>query len=588
MVSPWKKSTGRTKMKKIKSSIFLQLTVFISVILLFFLLIFGILNRNAGKMLKENTERMNETILSQIDGKIDDYYDFTNRVGISFAYSPSVYDYFTQSFRERIMSAGALSDVEVNTTLLEDNILGIYLYDKDMNKIADMGRGENDPRLENGLIEKMEFSDIILPEQGIVPYYMVSFPVYNLESSRYGEQIGMCVFYMKLNDFASFLNNTQATEHTEVYLLDGNNYIVSRKGGADFTYLSSEMQVSGNQYYVQTRDLKIQGWKIVSRIPEDELYSSTENIHMYIGILSGAMLLFMSCFIYFCYRHMVLPLRHVDQSIQKMAVHPEERIYIEREDEIGNVAASLNHMLDEKERLNQEIQESQRKIYETELAKKQLQILAYRNQINPHFLYNTFDCIRAMALYYDVDCIADITVALSHVFRFAVKGSNIVALEEEIRYIREYGKIISFRFNGKIKINLNVDETILQKRVIKMMLQPLVENAVIHGMENKVGGGNIDVMIQPRPENRLLFVVKDDGCGMSEERLQEILSSLEKKQEENGVGINNIYQRLLLFYGEEVRFTMNSEDGKGTEISIEIPDTVEERGTNHDYNLSGR
>lgn len=211
-----------------------------------------------------------------------------------------------------------------------------------------------------------------------------------------------------------------------------------------------------------------------------------------------------------------------------------------------------------------------------ELSRKQLQIQAYQNQINPHFLYNTFDCIRGMALYKGEEEIAQITMALSKVFRFVVKGDNIVTVKEEMDYIREYATIIDYRFMGKIEVDYDIDEDLYQHHVIKLMLQPIVENAVFHGLEQKVDGGTVEVSVQKWGDDRMRICVEDDGCGMSKERLEEIRSNLDKKMNTRGIGMSNIYQRLLLFYGEDIYFDIDSKEGKGTKVTIIIPEEIRE------------
>lgn len=249
----------------------------------------------------------------------------------------------------------------------------------------------------------------------------------------------------------------------------------------------------------------------------------------------------------------------------------------ERNDEIGRVIRNLNQMLNDKEKMNREIQESQKRMYEIELAKKQLQILAYRNQINPHFLYNTFECIRGMALYHDMDDIAEITMALSKVFRFAVKEDNIVTVKEEINYIREYATIIDYRFMGKICVDIDVEEDLYPKRVIKLMLQPLVENAVFHGLEQKMGDGTVSVTVRRKWDDFIMFMVEDNGCGISQEKLEQLRGTLDKEMSGKGIGLANIYQRLKLFYGDDVVFEIKSELGKGTRVMVVVPDHVEEK-----------
>ena len=183
-------------------------------------------------------------------------------------------------------------------------------------------------------------------------------------------------------------------------------------------------------------------------------------------------------------------------------------------------------MLDNIERKNAQLQEMKEWAYQTELAKKQLQILVYQNQIHPHFLYNTLDCIRAMAVLNDQKPIAAITMALSRMFRFAVREEHIVAVEKEISYVREYAKIIDYRFNGKIKIQIEAEEQAAARPMIKMILQPIIENAVFHGLERNVGGGTVTASVAMARGDRLCLKVEDNGCGMSEEKLKVLRNSL--------------------------------------------------------------
>ena len=194
-----------------------------------------------------------------------------------------------------------------------------------------------------------------------------------------------------------------------------------------------------------------------------------------------------------------------------------------------------------------------------------------------------------MALYYEVDDIAEITMALSKVFRFAVKGENIVSVEEEVSYIREYAKIIDYRFMGKIDVDIEMEDAVKEKRVIKLMLQPLVENAVFHGLEQKLEDGEVNVSIEMQNENHMIFVVEDNGCGIEPAKLVWMRDNLDSRPTgQKGIGVANIYQRLKLFYGEDVVFRIESKQGKGTRITIIIPDEVEERGRKNVQNLSGR
>ena len=562
--------------KRLKDSLWLQLIAFTALIMFFLLAAYAITDSYSGKILRDRTIDLNDKILLQVEGKMEDFHDTLNHVATSMAYAPTTYDYFTMDPVARVMVSEDLSEIFSNTVLLESDIAGIYLYDTSLNQIAAMGKAADNPDFVQSLKKQMEFGDIFYLNQAGVPFYTVYFPVYDLNNRQYGIQTGMCVMMMRTDNLSGLLEDSQATENTQVFLLDGNYQIIASRGNNGLEELDRSMMRSTDEFYVKVRSVRMDGWKVVSRIPESEMNSSMDDGKKFVTIAYVLAFALLILLVWFCYKRFVGPLHQVDLFIQKILDRPEERMEIGREDEIGTVVQSLNHMLDARQKMNQEIQESQRRMYEAEIAKKQLQVLAYRNQINPHFLYNTFECICSMALYYEVDDIAEITMALSKVFRFAVKGENIVSVEEEVSYIREYAKIIDYRFMGKIDVDIEMEDAVKEKRVIKLMLQPLVENAVFHGLEQKLEDGEVNVSIHMHGEDHIMFVVEDNGCGIEPARLVWMRDNLDSRPTgQKGIGVANIYQRLKLFYGDDVVFQIESRLGEGTRITIIIPDELE-------------
>lgn len=562
--------------KRLKDSLWLQLIAFTALIMFFLLAAYAVTDSYSGKILRDRTIDLNDKILLQVEGKMEDFHDTLNHVATSMAYAPTTYDYFTMDPVARVMVSEDLSEIFSNTVLLESDIAGIYLYDTSLNQIAAMGKAADNPDFVQSLKKQMEFGDIFYLNQAGVPFYTVYFPVYDLNNRQYGIQTGMCVMMMRTDNLSGLLEDSQATENTQVFLLDGNNQIIASRGNNGLEELDRSMMRSTDEFYVKVRSVRMDGWKVVSRIPESEMNSSMDDGKKFVTIAYVLAFALLILLVWFCYKRFVGPLHQVDLFIQKIVDRPEDRMEIGREDEIGTVVQSLNHMLDARQKMNQEIQESQRRMYEAEIAKKQLQVLAYRNQINPHFLYNTFECICSMALYYEVDDIAEITMALSKVFRFAVKGENIVSVEEEVSYIREYAKIIDYRFMGKIDVDIEMEDAVKEKRVIKLMLQPLVENAVFHGLEQKLEDGEVNVSIHMHGEDHIMFVVEDNGCGIEPARLVWMRDNLDSRPTgQKGIGVANIYQRLKLFYGDDVVFQIESRQGEGTRITIIIPDELE-------------
>ena len=566
------------KKPKYKASLLWQFVVIILLILVVWSESYLMINRYEKKMIVENTLQMNEKILQQVEQKTEEFYKTFQNVATTIMYSPTVYNYMKAEAKERILKKSDLNFVFHNAMELEEQICCIYLYDSRKQQIAML---KKEAKVNTDRANQMEFEvpskmsfDNLLQSQEWENCYLIRFPIYDLDNSHYGVLLGMAVFQMNADGFEEFFTDAHATNKTQMYLLDGNNGVIASDGVMKLNEMPESMLEESSEYHVQIQESGIDGWRIVSRIPAKELYSESAGIEGILFITFSVTALLMTFLVAFCYVRLIHPIRKIDRFMRNLSENPEYRLKSKRKDEIGTVVRSMNQMLDQIDEANQKQHLSQKKIFEAELAKKQLQILAYRNQINPHFLYNTFECIRDMALYYEVEDIAEISMALSKVFRFACKAENIVTIRQEVEYIHEYGKIIGYRFMDKIEVEVEMEPGVEEKTVIKLLLQPLVENAVFHGLEQTIDGGEVHVHIGFCGDDYLEIRVEDNGCGIPQEQLQQIKATLNSNKKEKGIGIANIYQRLHLFYGENVIFDIQSREGEGTKVRIVIPEHV--------------
>ncbi len=217
---------------------------------------------------------------------------------------------------------------------------------------------------------------------------------------------------------------------------------------------------------------------------------------------------------------------------------------------------------------------------ERELVETRMKFIQLQNQINPHFLYNTLENIRARAILDDNEVIADMTEALSRFFRYNIsKREDIVRLSEELDNIRTYIRIQQYRFAGKFDFRVYIhdeDSGVLNTGIPKMTLQPVVENAIFHGMEEKIGKGHIEIHIESDTET-VSVLIEDDGVGMDPytlRKLQEKMAgndSPEEQKDGNGIAMVNINKRLKLIFGEEYGVTVSSIENVGTEVSLTLP-----------------
>lgn len=215
-----------------------------------------------------------------------------------------------------------------------------------------------------------------------------------------------------------------------------------------------------------------------------------------------------------------------------------------------------------------------RRVYEMELASKQWELDALRSQINPHFLYNTLEYIRGMALYHGVSEISETALALARLMRYSIKGAEMSTLGEEVDCLRRYVTIIVHRFSQRIEADIECGEDLHHCVVPKMLLQPLVENAVLHGLEPKLGKGCVKVRFR-REGDMLHCLIQDDGIGIQAEELSSLQEALaqETRERNTGLGLHSIQRRISLIYENEpkARLDIESTSGLGTCVRLCIP-----------------
>lgn len=223
------------------------------------------------------------------------------------------------------------------------------------------------------------------------------------------------------------------------------------------------------------------------------------------------------------------------------------------------------------------------KIKVLNLSKKQAQYLALQNQINPHFLYNTLESIRSEALCAGVDGVASMTEALATFFRYTISNiDRLVTLEDELANIENYYIIQKYRFGDKLNLFIEYGEDlkILNLRLPKLILQPIVENAIYHGIEGKMGQGTLRIRIYCTKE-RLIIRVSDDGVGIDQEKLdilnnKLLTNSLEDitesgRDRRGGIAVLNVNNRIKLLFGEEYGICIQSKKHVGSDVEITLP-----------------
>lgn len=310
------------------------------------------------------------------------------------------------------------------------------------------------------------------------------------------------------------------------------------------------------------------GWSIVGEIPLDSLSVSISYFQT-VGVLGFNILLLVLCWLYIS-RALSRPIQKMEEQMLYSDSIPENMVIEEEcEDEISNLKRAYNALLNS----IRELLERTRK-EEVIIRKNELDLIL--EQISPHFLYNTLDTISALTLIGDQDKSFQMTQALGRFYRNSLNsGRQMLSLREELDIIKNYMTIINIRYDDKISITYEVAEDLLDVLILKLILQPLVENAVHHGMRQKDGPGELRIGVQALDKEMLEVSVWDNGVGIPEERIGKILNG-EYRTKKSGFGLYSVKQRVELFYGITDAVCIRSDLGNWTEIKVRFPRRDEE------------
>ena len=308
------------------------------------------------------------------------------------------------------------------------------------------------------------------------------------------------------------------------------------------------------------------GWTVVDCVRVEELLRrSNEAQSIYVLVAMGlmAVALFFSRFVA---KSITLPIQRLCNSMERVQEgdFSVSDIVVDSENEIGSLTKSFNVM-------TQRIHELMAQNIREQEAKRKSELKALQSQINPHFLYNTLDSIIWMAEGKKNEEVVLMTASLARLLRQSISNEDeLVSIGQEIEYARGYLTIQKMRYKDKLEFRIEVEPSILNIRLIKLVLQPVIENAIYHGLKYKESRGLLLVKGFMKNGNAVLQVI-DDGVGMDQETLDHIYERHKVDYHSNGVGIYNVQKRLQLYYGNEYGIVYESKPGEGTTATITIP-----------------
>lgn len=337
-----------------------------------------------------------------------------------------------------------------------------------------------------------------------------------------------------------------------------------------------EFEIEGVKYIVTAQRNSKTGWMILQYIPLSELRDAdNQNMKqmLFMLIVIGIGTVFLSIFLS---RHISRPLEILDSTLKKPIREKVELLSLPEDlsdDEVGRLMRNYNAMA---QRINDNIEKNY--VYELNQRRTQLKMLQF--QINPHFLYNTLNAISSIAEISDVPQIVSISDSLSKMLRYNIKGRDIVKLEEELEQSRRYLLIQSMRFPEKFETLFRISPEASNCKILKFLLQPILENVISHGFSNIKKNGKVEISASLE-QNFLRISVWDNGKGISASQLETLnqristldssgLTEIKMDDEDTSIGLYNVAARIKNYYGTDCELLIESEEGKYTEVILRL------------------
>ena len=581
------------KFSSIQSVIFATVAV---LVLSAVVIVTGVSMRFTNTSIFENSSEYTHTIIQQMNQNIDSYIDYMENIAYLISSNEDVQDYLfddeiDNEGRYRILNQfqtilDSRSDIRNVGIISKSGRMLINDGSKSVNQDLDLNTQEwytNALKSPNGpILTSSHVQHIISGERP----WVITLSRGIRDRSGSGEKEG--VFFIDLNYSAISELCDQSTVGTKGYafILDATGNIVyhpqqqqlynelqteniSLIMGTDEETVLTGTGRNGKLYSISRSDKT--GWTVVDCTNVQELLSKSreaQSLYVLTAIVLVAIALFFSRFMA---RSITLPIQKLRDSMKKVQEgdFSVSDVVVDSKNEIGSLTKSFDVM-------THKIQELMEQNVHEQEEKRKSELKALQSQINPHFLYNTLDSIIWMAEGKKNEEVVLMTASLARLLRQSISNEDeVVPIANEVEYARGYLTIQKMRYKDKLEFQIDVDPSILHIPLIKLVLQPIIENAIYHGLKYKESKGLLIVKGFMKDGNAVLQII-DDGVGMDEETLAHIYDRHKVNYHSNGVGVYNVQKRLKLYYGEDYGITYESEKGKGTTATITIPGRQEE------------
>lgn len=476
---------------------------------------------------------------------------------------------------EEILSTHALYYNEINAIYIVSN--GGYIYELDKTKqqygLLESRRAE----IDDGLGGVVWFGD--LGNKNVVALTRV------LNSTQTQKSMGYLLMYIDESFLRELLSSTYSVENGSIFLIDEDGSVIVGAGTEEDApgahravdmenqsdaYSFTTQTIDGQAQYVALGEPMSNGWRLATIVPVNNYQREVVDMRNAILLLTALVLLAAILCAWALSNSISRPIRRLLKPIDRFGQGDfSARCPTGGRDEAGQLAEAFNRMADN-------IEELIKKVYDEQLMKRDAELKSLQAQINPHFLYNTLETINWMARIHGVEDVGIMAKSLGDLMRATINGKDYVLLRDEIASLQNYLQIQKYRYGEKLTTVIDMAPDTEALYLPKLIIQPMVENAIYHGIDPSFENGTIRVSSR-RVGGELQITVTDDCVGMTPEAIAEALdmNRAPEEKEHHSIGLKNVIKRIKTLFGDEYGIEIHSELGEGTEVLIRLPALTE-------------
>lgn len=540
-----------------------------------------------GTIQKHNEEKI-DMLFNQVNSKLEEHFETLSQfsramfLNISFqttmqkrdpAKEPS-----NRDVAEYLQSYQRINDYLRGVELLDYNGVSYssntYLLNRDMRAFI---YGIAPEKLADGGVV---YSGAFREDGNVANVYLAVRLVRSVLPEHYLQPLGIGVVVVDRRHLSWMINDNALASGSELYLVDEQDVIIAatrpEQEGQPFRQTAD---LEGRPYLlVKERTMQQTGWRLYA-LTDTEKQVRRADVFKYSTFVVGIALFVFVTFATFLFNYkLTLPIKKLADAFRRAATGDFTiKLRFRDHNEITAIGDKFNDMIRQIDKLTQTHLGTQQLLFQNELEKRQYQLNGLLTQINSHFLYNTLHSIRGMAMKNSVVAMRDTIDHLVSYLKYNSSLEEYVTIADELRHLETYTAIQKARFGERFKVSYRLDERLAAEHILKFTLQPIVENAIFHGLEPKRGKGFISIAAR-REKDRVVMKIFDNGIGMEADKVRDLSASIaaarpgsDTGSERRGIGLNNIHSRMQIYYGPDCGIEVKSWPQIGTVVILRFP-----------------